>query len=80
METELNLDPDSNQDPNPELIMDPDPYLQIISDPAGFGCTTLREALVQIADRGSRDEEIITYTATWDDGMKQYCFFKRRYR
>ncbi len=39
----LNLDPDSNPDPesDPELIMDPDPNLQIISDPAGSGCTTL---------------------------------------
>jgi hypothetical protein len=26
----LNLDPDSNPDPNPELITDPDPNLQII--------------------------------------------------
>jgi hypothetical protein len=39
LETELNLDPDSN--PNPELIPYPDPNLQIISDPAGSGCTTL---------------------------------------
>ncbi len=39
LETELNLDPDSN--PDPELIMDPDSNLQIISDPAGSGCTTL---------------------------------------
>ncbi len=38
METELNLEPDSN--PDPELITDPDPNLQIISDPAGSGCTT----------------------------------------
>ncbi len=49
----FNLDPDSNQDPNPEsdpdpesgpeLITDPDPNLQIISDPSGSGsgCTTL---------------------------------------
>ncbi len=42
MEAELNLDPDSN--PDPELITDPDPNLQIISDPGrirmhntGFG-------------------------------------------
>ncbi len=47
MEAELNLDPDSNpdpeSDPDPELITDPDPNLQIISDPAGSGsgCTTL---------------------------------------
>jgi hypothetical protein len=45
LEAELNLDPDSNPDPNPEsdpeLITDPDPNLQIISDPAGSGCTTL---------------------------------------
>jgi hypothetical protein len=45
MEAELNLDPDSNPDPesDPELIRDPDPdpNLQIISDPAGSGCTTL---------------------------------------
>jgi hypothetical protein len=40
LETELNLDPDSN--PDPELITDPDPYLQIISDLAGSGCTTLK--------------------------------------
>ncbi len=41
MEAELNLDPDSN--PDPELITDPDTNLQIISDPAGSGsgCTTL---------------------------------------
>ncbi len=39
MEAELNLDPDSN--PDQELITDPDPNLQIISDPAGSGCTTL---------------------------------------
>jgi hypothetical protein len=37
LETELNLDPESD----PELITDPDPNLQIISDPAGSGCTTL---------------------------------------
>ncbi len=39
--TYSNLDPDSN--PDPELITDPDPNLQIISDPAGSGsgCTTL---------------------------------------
>ena len=45
MEAEINLDPDSNPDPNPEsdpeLITDLDPNLQIISDPAGSGCTTL---------------------------------------
>jgi hypothetical protein len=47
LEAELNLDPDSNPDPNPEsdpeLITDPDPNLQIIPDPAGSGsrCTTL---------------------------------------
>jgi hypothetical protein len=35
------LDPDSNPNPDPELITDPDPDLQIISDPAGSGCTTL---------------------------------------
>jgi hypothetical protein len=43
------LDPDSNPDPesdpesDPELITDPDPNLQIISDPAGSGskCTTV---------------------------------------
>ncbi len=39
METELNLDLDSN--PDPELITGPDPNLQIISDLAGSGCTTL---------------------------------------
>ncbi len=35
MEAELNLDPDSNHDPDPKLIKDPDPdhTLQIISDP-----------------------------------------------
>jgi hypothetical protein len=37
LETELNLDPD----PNPELITDLDPTLQIITDPAGSGSTTL---------------------------------------
>jgi hypothetical protein len=31
LKTELNLDP--------ELITDPDLYLQIISDPTGYGCT-----------------------------------------
>ncbi len=41
METDLNLDPDSNPDPNPELITDQDPNLQIILDPSGSGCTTL---------------------------------------
>ncbi len=43
MEAELNLDPDSNPNPesDQELITDPDPNLQIISDPAGSGCTTL---------------------------------------
>ncbi len=47
METELNLNPESIPDPNPdlesdqELITDPDPNLQKISDPAGSGCTTL---------------------------------------
>jgi hypothetical protein len=35
LETEFNLDPDSN--PNPEQIMDPDPNSQIISDPDEFG-------------------------------------------
>jgi hypothetical protein len=39
LETELNLDPDSNK----ELIMDPDPNLQIILDLSGSGCTTLVE-------------------------------------
>jgi hypothetical protein len=51
METEINLDPDSNPDPNPqsdpELITDPDPNLQIISDPARSGCTTLVFILVE---------------------------------
>ncbi len=43
------MDQDSNPDPNPEsdpeLITDPDPdpNWQIISDPAGSGCTTLLE-------------------------------------
>jgi hypothetical protein len=32
LEAELNLDPDSNHDPDPKLIKDPDPNLQIISD------------------------------------------------
>jgi hypothetical protein len=43
LETELNLDPDSNPDPesDPELITDPDPNLQIIPDPSGSECTTL---------------------------------------
>jgi hypothetical protein len=49
LEAELNLDPDSNLDPesDPELITDPDPNLQIISDPAGSGsgCTTLPDVL-----------------------------------
>jgi hypothetical protein len=35
LETELNLDPDS------ELITDPDPNSQIISDSSGSGCTTM---------------------------------------
>jgi hypothetical protein len=41
LEAKLNLDPDSN--PDPELVTVPDPNLQIISDPAGSGsgCTTL---------------------------------------
>ncbi len=43
MEAELNLDPDSN--PDPELITDPDPNLQIISDPAGSSCTTLLDEI-----------------------------------
>ncbi len=34
-ETELNFDPD------PEIITDPDPKLQIISDTAGSGAATL---------------------------------------
>ncbi len=48
LETELNLDPD------PELITDPDPdpNLQIISDPAGFGCTTLIECLLVGSQEG----------------------------
>jgi hypothetical protein len=33
------LDPDLN--PDPELITGPDPNLQIVSDLAGSGCTTL---------------------------------------
>jgi hypothetical protein len=41
LETELNLDPDSNPESDPELITDPDPNFQIIPDPAGSGCTTL---------------------------------------
>ncbi len=43
LETELNLDPDSNSESDPELITDPDPNLHIISGPAGSGtgCTTL---------------------------------------
>jgi hypothetical protein len=41
--TELNLDLDSNPDLelDQELITDPDPNLQIVSDPVGFECTTL---------------------------------------
>ncbi len=48
MEAELNLDPDSNPNPesDPELISDPDPNLQIILDPDGSGCTTLLSALM----------------------------------
>ncbi len=40
MEAELNLDPDSNPDPesDPELITDPDPNLQLISDPDAQHC------------------------------------------
>jgi hypothetical protein len=40
LEAELNLDPDSNPDPesDPELITDPDPNLQIISDPDAQHC------------------------------------------
>jgi hypothetical protein len=47
LETELNLDPDSNPDleSDPELITDPDPNLQINLDPVGSGCTTLATAL-----------------------------------
>jgi hypothetical protein len=41
LEIELNLDPDSNPNPDQELFTDPDPNLQIISDPSGSGCTTL---------------------------------------
>jgi hypothetical protein len=32
-------------DPDPKLITDPDPNMQIISDPAGSGSTTLTTAL-----------------------------------
>jgi hypothetical protein len=56
LETELNLDPDPNQDPEsvPQLITDPDPNpsLQIISDPAGSGCTTLVECLLVGSQEG----------------------------
>ncbi len=38
LETELNLD----TDPNPELITDPDPKLQIILDLAGSRSTTIQ--------------------------------------
>ncbi len=43
MGTELNLDRDSNSDPesDQEIITDSDPNLPIISDPAGSECTTL---------------------------------------
>ncbi len=55
MEAELNLDPDSNPNPNPEsdqeLITDPDPNLQIISDPAGSGSTTLGRTVQSELDR-----------------------------
>jgi hypothetical protein len=43
LETELNLDPDSNPDPE----MDPGPNLQIISDPAGSECTTMLRGFTQ---------------------------------
>jgi hypothetical protein len=33
--------PDPNPESDPKLITDPDPNLQIISDPSGSGCTTL---------------------------------------
>jgi hypothetical protein len=41
LETELNLNPDSNPVLNQELIMDPDPNLQIISDPDAQHCQQL---------------------------------------
>ncbi len=43
MDPDSNPDPDPNPESDPELITDPDPgpNLQIISDPAGSGCTTL---------------------------------------
>jgi hypothetical protein len=45
----LTWDPDSNPDPksDPELITDPDPNLQIISGPAGSGCTTMTSIFSQ---------------------------------
>jgi hypothetical protein len=41
LKTELNLDPATNPESDMEKITDPDPYLQIIWDPAGSGCTIL---------------------------------------
>jgi hypothetical protein len=43
LETELELGSrfESDPKPDPEQITDPDPNLQIISDPAGSGCTPL---------------------------------------
>jgi hypothetical protein len=41
LKTELDLNPDSNLDPDQKLITDPDPNLQIISNPFGSRSTTL---------------------------------------
>ncbi len=41
MKTELDLNADSNLDPDRKLITDPDPNLQIISNPFGSKSATL---------------------------------------
>jgi hypothetical protein len=57
LEAELNLDADSNSNPesDPELIKDPDPNLQIISDPAGSGCSTLIRIRILNTDLDKED-------------------------
>jgi hypothetical protein len=83
LEAELNLDPDSNPDPNPvpesdpELITDPDPNLQIISDPSGSGsgCTTLGQKVYKW--RKEKNKENYFFAPALRDSMHQMPNGKR---
>jgi hypothetical protein len=65
LETELNLDPDSNT----ELITDLDPNLQIIPDPAGTGCTTLEICITK--------SQIFSWLLDWELNLVRKCILTK---